>query len=334
MIDYLRIDSLCVVFLHGIGDFVMLTPTLRKIKQFNPSLRLGVVLREELGLRGLAENLGLIDEVYEISLAVQPRIYVPWIFWTYEYWMIRHKLNKVLKNAQSFQKVKFVYAQLLPTIVYLVFCPGRVRRRKIEVIASELGIALDEKERNDTFFNVPGGVLEKVRRRLQDCGMKEGSRLVGIQRNTLDRTRFISMNEVQRFIDKLNGKSSDIYFIVFADSNSYDLEMTADKGHLTAHNLKYSWQVVGDKDALSLSALVKLCDYVVSVDSAVFNIAGALGKNTIGVFNTYKVRSDERALKKDNIVCIDKSDVTASDLLARFDLLSVRYMVRLKAPGS
>ncbi|MCL5022896.1 MAG: hypothetical protein M1497_05970 [Nitrospirae bacterium] len=324
MIDYRTIDSLCIVFLHGIGDFVMLMPALRKMKRLNPSLRLGVVLRKELGLRGIAENSGFIDEVHEISLAVHPKIYVPWIFWTYEYWKIRHKLKAALKNARKFEKVKIVYAQLMPTIVYLVFCPGRVRRHKIDVLASELDIALDEKERNNTFFDVPGGVLEEVRGRLRDCGIKEGRRLVGIQRNTLDRTRFILMAEVQRFIDDLDSKGLDIYFIVFADGDSYRLEEAVDGGHLSAGNLKYSWEIIGSGDALFLSALVKLCDYVVSVDSAVFNIAGALGRNTIGVFNTYKVRSDERALKRDNIVCIDKRNVTAEDLLERFDRLFPR----------
>jgi ADP-heptose:LPS heptosyltransferase len=317
VVDYKNMDSLCLIFLQGIGDFVMLTPTLKKIKKINPSLRLAVVLRKELGLRGVAEDLGLLDEVYEISLDVHPRIYIPWIFWTYEYWLIRKKLKATLAETK-FDRVKFIYTQLLPTVAYLVFCPRRIKRHKIEIFASELGITLDEDECSRTHLCVQEEILAEVRKKLSDVTGVAGMTIIGIQRNTLDRTRFIPISAVQDFVDRLNASYKNVYFVIFADHFSYSLEQEVDGRHLMAPNLKYSWEVIGTGDARRLVSLVALCDCVVSVDSAVFNIAGALEKNTIGVFNTYKVRSDERALKRRNVLCIDKSAVTADDLIERF----------------
>jgi ADP-heptose:LPS heptosyltransferase len=305
----------------------MLTPTLKKIKEINPSLKLGIVLRKELGLRGLAENVGFIDDVYEISLKVHPRTYVPWLFWTYEYWMIRRKTKEVLKKTRKYARVKFIYTQLLPTITYIMFRSKTFKKHKIERFASELSIILDKNDRNKTYLNVPQEVLQEVRKRLFDHMGRICAKVIGIQRNTMDKSKFIPLKETQSFIDRLNEKETDFFFIVFADLYSYRLEEEIDGRHLAASNLKYSWEIIGDGDALSLAALVELCEYVVSIDSAVFNMAVALEKNTVGVFNTYKVRPYMVSLKKNNILCIDKSDVTAEDLITQLNRLSMRQAV-------
>jgi ADP-heptose:LPS heptosyltransferase len=321
MINYRALDSVCVVFLHGIGDFIMLTPSLRKIKAINPSMKMAVVVRKELGLKRLAENLGFIDDVLELSLTRHPRFYVPWVFWSSEYWLIRKGLKELLGN-RSFDRVRIVYGQLMPTIVYRIFCPWRLRTHRIDRFASELGIALTRQERNNPEIRVPGEVKERVRAELSVHMDTERKTIIGIQRNTLDRTRFIDIDEVQKFVDRLNASREDLFFVVFADRASYALEEDVDGKHLYAPNLRYSFELLGPGDSLSLSAMVDLCHFVVSVDSAAFNIACALGKDTVGVFNTYKVRSGERALQGDNIQCIDKPHTTAEDLLEKFTLLS------------
>jgi ADP-heptose:LPS heptosyltransferase len=320
MTDYKGLDSACVVFLHGIGDFVMLTPSLRKIKALNPSIRLAVVVRKELGLREVAENLRFVDEVLELSLERHPRFYVPWVFWTREYWAIRRGLRGLLRG-RGFGRVITVFGQLMPTIFYKLCCPRRLRRHRIDVFASELGLSLTREERNSPEISIPGEVRERVKAELSARADIGGKTLVGIQRNTLDRTRFIDIGAVQGFVDGLNASRGDLYFVAFADPASYALEESVDGKHLSAPNLIYSSELSGLGGSLSLAALVDLCRYVVSVDSAAFNIAGALGKNAIGVFNTYKVRSAERALERNNIQCIDSPHATAQDLLSKFALL-------------
>jgi ADP-heptose:LPS heptosyltransferase len=321
MIDYRGLHSVCVVFLHGIGDFVMLTPSLRKIREMNPSIKLAVVVRKELGLRAMAENLGFVDEVLELSLEKHPRFYVPWVFWTREYWTIRKGLKELLEG-RSFDRMINVFGQLMPTVFYRLCCPWLLRRHRIDRFASELGLSLTREERNSPEINIPGEVRDRVRAGLSARADIEGKTIVGIQRNTLDRTRLIGIDAVQEFIDRLNASRGDLFFVAFADGASYALEEAVDGKHLSAPNLIYSCELPGPGDSLSLSALVDLCSYVVSVDSAAFNIAGALGKKTIGVFNTYKVRSGERALERESIQCIDKPGATAGDLLDRFDLLA------------
>jgi ADP-heptose:LPS heptosyltransferase len=321
MIDYRTMDSICVAFLHGIGDFIMLTPSLKKIRATNPSIKITVVLRKELGIRRLAEGLGFIDDVLELSLSKHPRFYVPWVFWSREYWVIRRGLKELL-TGRDCGRTRIIYGQLMPTIVYRVFCPGRMRAHRIDRFASELGISLTRAERNNPEIGIPGDVRERVREKLSGYLDRGGTTIVGIQRNTLDRTRFIDIDEVQQFIDKLNASRENLFFVIFADEASYALEARVDGKHLRAPNLKYSFEIIGAGDSLLLSALVDSCHYVVSVDSAAFNIASALGKKTVGVFNTYKVRSEERALDRDGIQCIDKPDTTAEDLIERFTLLS------------
>jgi ADP-heptose:LPS heptosyltransferase len=311
-------DSLCIVFLHGIGDFVMFTPTLKKIKTLNPGLKLTLVLRKELALKRLAENLGVIDEVLELSLEKHPRFYVPWIFWTSEYWKIRKRLSHLMEK-KKYSRIIIVYAQLMPTIFYLLFCPKKIRTHKIESLAGEAGIKLTEQEKNNTFVNIPEGVRSEIRNLLRESGA-QGKTLIGIQRNTMDKTRAIPFKAVQELISALNQKfgTEKLFFLVFANEDSYGLEAKVDGGHLAFPNLKYSLHIKRNMDSLELAGFVDTCDWVLSIDSAVFNLAGALGKKTIGIFPNYKVRSTERALRKPGIISIDKPKVTPDELMRAF----------------
>ncbi|GAB4389159.1 MAG: hypothetical protein Kow0025_12790 [Thermodesulfovibrionales bacterium] len=321
MVDYRALDSICVVFLHGIGDFVLLTPSLRKMKALNPSLRITVALRKELGLRRLAEGLGLLEEVLEISLPRHPRFYVPWVFWTREYLPIRKKLREAA-GGRRFGRTVTVYGQLVPTAAYKVLRPVKSRMHRIDAFASELGLSLTPQERNSPALRVPAQAAEEASLRLRQAA-GAGKTVIGIQRNTLDRTRRIGLGAAQGFVDGLNRARPGLFFVVFADRASYRLEEEADGGHLLAPNLAYSLDLPGgsEDDALSLAAMVRACDYVLSVDSAVFNLACALGKSTLGVFNTYKVRPSQRALEREDILAID-GDPGAEELLDAFGRLT------------
>ena len=339
--DYKSIESVCFVFLHGIGDFVMFTPALKKIKVINPDIKITVVLRKELGLRPLAENQGYIDRVLEMPLRKQPRFYVPWIFWTKEYWIIKKRLARLLKDekllkGERFDRAQVIYHQVFPTFLYLLFCPKRARAHKIESLAREAGVILGARELDTPVLQIPDDEVRKAGRALRalvPTALASGTLLIGIQRNTMDRTRFIPLSAVQGFIDGLNAnggpknpksdKNPKFLFLVFADEAAFKLEQEVDGGHLEAANLFYSSRVEGGHDALGLAALVQNCDFIVSVDSAVFNIASALGKPVLGVFNNYKVRSGQRALTGGNVLCIDSPRIKtrAEDLLLKFHAL-------------
>jgi len=325
MIDYKKMNSVCFVFLQGIGDFIMFTPALNKIKIINPSIKISIVLRKELGLKALAENTGLFESVHEIPLAKQPVFYIPWIFWLNDYWIIREELKRLFETFKP-EYVKIIYTQLLPTIVYKVLCPGRIKKHKIDRFAAEAGAMLTEAEKNSPIIVIPRDISDAFGGEVDGLpGMSEAV-LIGIHRNTADRTRFIDIDVVREFIDKLNAGKEKHYFIIFADRNSYDLEWNRDGKHLSAPNLKYSFELLGDKDSLHMAALIKRCDFIISIDSSVFNIAGALGKNTIGIFNTYKVHSNQRRLNRSNMLCIDKSKVAAADLMEKYYLLKALQM--------
>lgn len=320
MADYTRLDSVCFVFLQGIGDFVMFTPSLMKIKRINPEIKITVVLRKELALRRLACELDFIDEVLELSLDTHPRIYVPWIFWTYEYWLIRKRLRAVI-GPRNFGRVKIVLTQIFPTIAYMIFAPWRIKRHKTVRFASELGLTLSESEMAGPRLRIPEDSAREAGEILSTLCDTGSTAVVGIQRNTLDTTKFIRLKEMQGFIDELNGRNQKYFFLVFADDRSYGLEEEIDGGHLSAPNLRYTNLIDRPVDVLMMSALIGLCDRVVTIDSACSNIAGALGIDSVVVFNTYKFRAEHFALKKDNIIAIDNRDVRASDLIEKFDAL-------------
>lgn len=331
--SYASIGSICIVFLHGIGDFVMLLPSLKKIRDINPGIKITVVLRQQLGLKRLAEATGLVDDVLEMPLLTHPHFYLPWVFWTSEYWTIKKRLRE-LTAGRKFDAVSIIYTQLLPTVFYKVFMPGRIKMHKVDRLAMEMGLSLSRQERRSGALIVPKEEEEAARQGLYSLtGIPPATKVIGIHRNTLDQGRRIELKEAQGFVDKLNAvidksetddksEKGGLFFLVFADAQSYRLEEQLDGGHLHAPNLRYSFEVSGREgeggDSLALASQVAMCDAVVAVDSSVFNIAGALGKPTVGVFNTYKVHSTQRALEKDTIVCIDKADVRAEDLLSAF----------------
>lgn len=319
-VDYRSIESVCFVFLHGIGDFVMFTPALKKIKSINPGIKTTIVIRKELGLKALAEGQGYIDRVLELPLEKHPRFYVPWIFWTKEYWVIKKRLSALLEG-RKFGRVRIIYNQLLPTFLYLALCPARARSHKIDALAREAGVLLTQREINTPVLRLPDDAVRQAARGLL-ARAPAGSFMIGIQRNTMDRTRAVSLAAVQGFINGLNRElGGRIFFVIFANDASFALEQEVDGGHLEAANLLYSFRLDGGRDALSLAALVAGCDIVVSVDSSVFNLACALGKPVIGVFNNYKVRSSQRALESENILCMDSPRASAEELIKKFHAL-------------
>lgn len=324
MTDYGSLRSVCFVFLQGIGDFVMFTPSLMKIKKINPGINVTVVLRKELGMLRLARELDFIDEVLELSLDTHPRIYVPWIFWTYEYWVIKKRLRQVLAG-RVFDMVKVVLTQIFPTITYMLLAPSRIKRHKTVRFASEVGLTLTDEEMHAPRLRIPQDVNDEAARLLGSLCDIGNTAVVGIQRNTLDATKFISLKETQRFIDELNNRSrgsgGEPFFLVFADDRSYALEEEIDGGHLDAPNLRYTNRLGRPVDVLMMSALLGLCTRVVAIDSACSNIAGALGVGSVVVFNTYKFRPEHFALRKDNILTIDKRDTSARDLVEKYDEL-------------
>ncbi len=299
----------------------MFTPVLKKIKTINPGIKTTVVLRKELGLKALAESQDYIDTVLELTLERHPRFYVPWIFWTKEYWMIRKRLFALLEGGR-FDRVQIIYSQLFPTFLYLAFCPERARAHKISRLAEEAGVSLTASELNRPVLQIPGNERREGERVLR-AHAPAGSILIGIQRNTMDRTRYIPMDSAQTFIDGLNRSYGErkLFFIVFANEASYALEQQSEARHLEAPNLLYSFRMDGGRDALKLAAMIENCDFILSVDSAVFNMACALGRPAIGVFNNYKVRGSQRALEGGNVVCIDSPRVSGEELLAKFRAL-------------
>ena len=120
------------VFLHGIGDTVMLSGPLREYKNENAEEEIDIVVLNK-GAKEILDNNPNLKNIFVSSLEKNPRFWNPILFWFVDYW----KIKKSVKNfKRNYNKIKIIYIQKMPEIFYRIF--GYGAKNKVEKIGMEL----------------------------------------------------------------------------------------------------------------------------------------------------------------------------------------------------
>lgn len=230
-----RIRRICVLRSSGgIGDLLMSTPTIRQIKEKDPSAYITV-----------AVNYGYLRGALPLILKHNPYV-------------------DDIVDCRSVRNNEFSQVIDLSFIKNIYEVKGASPLNKVDIYASRAGVSLSDKS---TIYIV----TEKERNWAQDLVKKEFDRslpIIGVQLSTKSVRR--NWPHMKKFIKKISEKG-EFNILCFSDSKS---DIVVGKNIFVAN--KYNIR--------EISSLIDICDLVVTCDSGIMHIAGALNKNMVCLF--------------------------------------------------
>lgn len=267
----MKIKSLLIVNHHGIGDNIMMTPSVRALKQANIDIKIYLLVTGEYeAIKDLWSTNIYIEDVFTSKFRFHPKFWNPIVFYLKDYPCIKKEAKKVARSIKA-DKVVILRQQYLPEFIEkkIPFLP----KHRIDRIAYELGVKL-----NDFHYEIlsQDEHVEKAEMFLKCCNL-ENVPIIGLHTmpsNAGPRTWWLK--DVKPFIEELHEKLG-FKFILFHDKKSYNLEKERETLQLN-NSYVFSTYKAGEKelDILTTSALIKKCKAVVAIDSAIAYIASAV----------------------------------------------------------
>lgn len=124
-----------VVYLHGIGDNIMLSGVLKEYCRLNTGETIDLVVLNP-GCAAIWKNNPLVNSV-TVYPASQPHFWNPVKFYLLHQWKVRRYIRELNRDGR-YQRVLFPTIQTLPEIIYHV--TGTYGRHKIERICRDMGV--------------------------------------------------------------------------------------------------------------------------------------------------------------------------------------------------
>ena len=237
-----------IVYPHGLGDCVMLTPALRKYKQVNPDVCVTLATQRRFG--------SAVEELLEFTFVDEflPILSDPWDGVA--------SYSEYLANIDELDKfVKYEYLGKFDKVITLPIKRQQgFRLHKIFRIADELGVKFDNINELATELTIRNSYVAKVQEFLKEYERpylvlhnKAGNPPKEVPDSTME--------------DVLNGMFSGYTIFEFGKkSTPRSIEVPED-------DMRFS------------KALIAYADFVCAIDSVVMHIAGAFRKNLLAIFN-------------------------------------------------
>jgi ADP-heptose:LPS heptosyltransferase len=124
-----------IVYLHGIGDNIMLSGVLKEFCQRHPGEIIDLVVLNA-GCAAIWENNPRVGSV-TVYPARQPYFWNPALFYPFHQWPVRRYIRE-LNRGDRYQRVLFPTIQTLPEIIYHL--TGTYGRHKLDRLSRELGV--------------------------------------------------------------------------------------------------------------------------------------------------------------------------------------------------
>jgi len=301
--------KILLIFLHGFGDNIMATPA---VKELSETYEVDIVVYDKTSADKLWMNLDFVSHVYSISLPYHPRYWNPVLFWLKDFWMVKRQLKKIA-GIGKYAKVIFSKIYIFPHIVYFLLPFLLKGYHKIDQIAYELGIK--KLKNRKTIIKLPDQSKKKGENFLKKKFPGSKQKIITMHLITTDQRRDFPLNLAAVLIDRLSKKNDDLKFIVIGTKDTYNLEFKRYSMHLNNKNLACTYDSRSNESLLSVAYMIQRSVLFLGIDSGPFHIAGAFNVNTIGIFRSFLIKSDQRKAFNDNVFCFDGKKIDL-DLIA------------------
>ena len=256
-----------IVFQHGLGDNLMLTPTVRALRRLHPEGRIGLVLASDCPpAADLWRTNPHVACCFISSLKDHPHYWNPIRFLLLDYWRLRQEAM-VLAHQHQFGRVRIVRNQYLPDWLDRAL-PGLPVHR-VDRIAFEVGVKLTDYQ-YDVFYD------ETHRQRaaafLESRGIPADAPLVGLHTMASNVNRSWRLEDVAPLVASLHA-THGVRFLHFHSNASSQREAASTTCRLDPRLVVNTAE--GNLDILSTAALVARCRAVLAVDSSIAYLANA-----------------------------------------------------------
>lgn len=274
-------DKVLIVYLHGIGDTVLLTPTLKELSKY---YEVDLVLLKKNKSAFLFENLPYINELYEIEIK-HPK---PWIYPKYRFIEYPSIISNLRKNfdLEIYKKIYIPAVQKYPDSLKKLF--PKLRKHRIFQISDEFNIRLSNLKTEISY----------------DKNIKEEDFIL-IHYRTEDISRSLSENLL---LEIINNFPNENFVVIDKDKNLVLVDKV--KG---LNNAEYLFGI----NLENLVGIIASSKKVIAIDSAIFHIAGAMEKSLIGIFTNSKVKFEERKpLHYKKVLGLDTEGMSNNEILS------------------
>ena len=296
--------KLLLIFLHGFGDNIMATPAVKELSKIH---NVDIVIYKKTLADKLWSNLKFINKVYSIDLPYHPRYWNPIMFWLKDYWMVKKEIKKIVDLSQ-YDKIIFSKIYTLPHIVYNL-APFLLKRyHKIDQIAYDLGI--DDLKNKKTLIKIPNKFIQKADSFLKKHNIGPTDKIMVMHLLTESTAeRDFPLPLAQKLVNTLNDEYDNLKFIILGSKYTWVAEFQRYSMHLKGSNIIYTFNNQENEDILTGASLISKSKLFIGIDSGPFHIAGALHVNSIGIFRTNRIKSDQRKAYNENIYCYDNKNI-------------------------
>lgn len=274
-------ENILIENCSGIGDAIMFTPALRRIKELYPQTEISFVTKSVNA--GILAELPYIDHVYsmdrkntfhklKIMLKLWKQDYVIFTNWQPQLALAAYLFR--IPHRISIHKEKYENTTLFHK--YIKTWVLDTRRYAADVIADELGKALDIKLDADTTHCDVSASNDKTERAITELFKNKGiedKQYILLAPFASAPERNWQIEDVKKFIEKTNENNFLPVVIVGDYNNSFEIEQ-----------INNAINLVGQTSLLELIEIVKRASLFIGTDSGPMHIAGALGIEGIALF--------------------------------------------------
>ncbi len=278
-----------------IGDMVLLTPSLRVLKQEYPEACLTLLLRPLVA--DLMRTNPYVDSCIVDSKTenrYQSFFKIVRIICEYKFDLA------VVMHHTSFRNALFPFFARIPNrigaslkgrdIFLTTVCKNRTDLHEVEKYLNVVNILSNDKPNDQNVLGKTKSVHTKhleywhtdedrqsILNILNDKGVSDSDRLLAINLGTTWRTKQWCVNNFDNVINKISERIPNIKIVLVGSSDETSLVEKLSFSDSTIN-------LVGKTDILQLGALLEVCDVCLTCDSGPMHIAAAVGTPTVSLF--------------------------------------------------
>lgn len=304
-------NRILIVNHHGIGDNIMMTPSIRALKRSQPDVEIYLLVSGEYeAIKDLWSTNPYVANTFVSKIPFHPRFWNPVIFYLKDYPLIRKEAYKLAREVKA-SKVFIVRQQYFPEFLEkrIPFLP----KHRVDRIAYELKVEL-----KDYYYDIfPQEQHYKRAQLFLNKYHLEDEHLIGLHTMPSNAgPRTWKLKHVKVLTEYLHSEYG-YKFIHFHSKKSYYLEKSLESTSLDSRYVHSTYQENGEElDILTVAVLAKKCELVIAIDSAIAYIANAVNTPLILLCNP-KNPYKERIPKQGIVFGIDKEDFLPDDILSK-----------------